>query len=72
MTVVIGKQAAESFAGPVTACEDLSSLLAELQRERHGAVHILVKGSRRMHMERVVEALGAPVREPRVETESDC
>jgi UDP-N-acetylmuramoyl-tripeptide--D-alanyl-D-alanine ligase len=67
----LAQQAAESFAGPVTACEDMSSLLAALRRERHGAVHILVKGSRRMHMERVVEALGAPVRETVVETESE-
>jgi UDP-N-acetylmuramoyl-tripeptide--D-alanyl-D-alanine ligase len=67
----LAQQAAESFTGPVTVCEDLSSLLVALRRERRGAVHILVKGSRRMHMERVVEALGAPVRETRVETESD-
>jgi hypothetical protein len=33
-------------------------------------VHILVKGSRRMHMEKVVEMLGASVRSTSGETQT--
>ncbi len=51
--------AAEAFGGPGGAYASLDELLAVLQTElSDGPLHILVKGSRSMRMERVVAALG--------------
>jgi len=67
----LARQAAAVFAGPVTACDDMESLLAALRADLHSGVQILVKGSRRMRMERVVQALGATRRETSARPEAD-
>jgi len=51
--------AVRSFKGPGGCFEDLDSLLAALRADLTGPLHILVKGSRRMRMERVIGALRA-------------
>ena len=48
--------------GSGTACDTQHALLEALQADLHENVNILVKGSRRMRMEQVVELLGASVR----------
>jgi len=53
----LAQQAFTAFAGKGGAFTGLDDLLAVLRRDMHGPLHILVKGSRRMRMERVVEAL---------------
>jgi UDP-N-acetylmuramoyl-tripeptide--D-alanyl-D-alanine ligase len=50
--------AAEAFAGPGGAYASMDDLLAALHADLSGPLHILVKGSRSMRMERVVAALG--------------
>ena len=60
----LARQAARSFGG--TAFDDLDALLSALRGELRADVSILVKGSRSMGMERVVQALvgtdfGGPV-----------
>ena len=47
-----------------------AELLEALQAGLHEGVHILVKGSRRMRMEQVVEMLGASARSTSGETEA--
>jgi UDP-N-acetylmuramoyl-tripeptide--D-alanyl-D-alanine ligase len=56
----LAQEAVPGFGGG-TACDSQTDLLEALQAGLHGDVHILVKGSRRMRMERVVERLGASV-----------
>ncbi len=51
--------AVQSFKGPGGCFDDIDSLLAVLRTDLHGPLHILVKGSRRMRMERVVSTLRA-------------
>jgi UDP-N-acetylmuramoyl-tripeptide--D-alanyl-D-alanine ligase len=59
----LSRAAAESFGGNAAAFDRLEDLVAALRDGLHGGVHVLVKGSRRMRMERVVEALGVAARE---------
>jgi UDP-N-acetylmuramoyl-tripeptide--D-alanyl-D-alanine ligase len=60
----LGELAAEAVAGfgDGTACATHDELVDALRAGLHEGVQVLVKGSRRMHMERVVEQLGARVR----------
>jgi UDP-N-acetylmuramoyl-tripeptide--D-alanyl-D-alanine ligase len=51
--------AVRRFAGPGGCFADMDTLLAALRADLSGPVHILVKGSRRMRMERVISALRA-------------
>lgn len=53
----LAREAATAFNGPGAACDSMEELLAALRGELSGPLHILVKGSRRMRMERVVTAL---------------
>jgi UDP-N-acetylmuramoyl-tripeptide--D-alanyl-D-alanine ligase len=55
----LARVAVDAFDGPGGAYTTMDELLAVLQQELSGPLHILVKGSRRMRMERVVAALGA-------------
>ena len=55
----LAQAAVNAFDGPGCVCATMDELLAVLQNELNGPLHILVKGSRRMRMERVVAALGA-------------
>jgi len=54
----LAQLAVKAFDGPGGAYASMDELLAVLQRQLSGPLHILVKGSRRMRMERVVAALG--------------
>jgi UDP-N-acetylmuramoyl-tripeptide--D-alanyl-D-alanine ligase len=49
--------AVDSFGKGAAAFDSLDELVGALRADLHGPLHILVKGSRRMRMERVVEAL---------------
>jgi UDP-N-acetylmuramoyl-tripeptide--D-alanyl-D-alanine ligase len=51
--------ALESFTGAGKACDTLEELLTLLRAELTAPLHILIKGSRRMRMERVVQGLVA-------------
>lgn len=53
----LARAVVDGFAGPGAAYDSLEQLLDGLRGELHGPLHILVKGSRRMRMERVVDAL---------------
>ncbi len=53
----LARAAVAGFDGPGAAFDSLEQLLEGLRGELHGPLHILVKGSRRMRMERVVDAL---------------
>ena len=53
----LARAAVDGFDGPGAAYDSLEQLLDDLRGELHGPLHILVKGSRRMRMERVVDAL---------------
>jgi len=53
----LAQQAVTTFNGQGTACSTLDDLLVALRRDMTTPLHILVKGSRGMRMERVVEAL---------------
>ena len=53
----LARQAVAAFDGPGGAYTTLDELLDELRAELTGPLHILVKGSRSMRMERVVAAL---------------
>jgi len=55
----LAQTAVTAFAGPGGAFTTMDELLATLRKEVSGPLHILVKGSRRMRMERVVAALNA-------------
>jgi UDP-N-acetylmuramoyl-tripeptide--D-alanyl-D-alanine ligase len=55
----LARAALEGFAGAGRACETLDELLAALRADLAVPLHILVKGSRRMRMERVVQGLVA-------------
>jgi UDP-N-acetylmuramoyl-tripeptide--D-alanyl-D-alanine ligase len=54
----LAQAAVASFDGPGGAFATMDELLATLRKDVTGPLHILVKGSRRMRMERVVTALG--------------
>jgi UDP-N-acetylmuramoyl-tripeptide--D-alanyl-D-alanine ligase len=58
----LSRAAAGSFGGDAAAFDTLEDLLVSLREAVHGGLHVLVKGSRRMGMERVVEALGVAPR----------
>jgi UDP-N-acetylmuramoyl-tripeptide--D-alanyl-D-alanine ligase len=60
----LAQQAVAAFGDQGMAFDTLEALLAALDGLRRADLTILVKGSRRMRMERVVEALGAIVRNP--------
>jgi UDP-N-acetylmuramoyl-tripeptide--D-alanyl-D-alanine ligase len=49
--------AAQEFGSGATGCAGLDELLDALHANLHGSLYILVKGSRRMRMERVVQDL---------------
>lgn len=49
--------AVSSFGPQGAAFGSVDELLAAMQQDLHGPLHILIKGSRRMRLERVVEAL---------------
>jgi len=51
--------AVRNFAGPGGCFDDMDALLDALRTDLSGPLHILVKGSRRMRMERVIDALRA-------------
>jgi UDP-N-acetylmuramoyl-tripeptide--D-alanyl-D-alanine ligase len=53
----LARAAVTAFDGPGGAFDTLDELLATLRREMSTPLHILVKGSRRMRMERIVAAL---------------
>ncbi len=57
----LAQGAVDAFGDRGAAFDTLETLLAALEGMRHPDLNILVKGSRRMRMERVVEALGASV-----------
>ena len=54
----LAQQAVVAFDGPGGAFSSMDELLDTLRADLHGPLHILVKGSRSMRMERVVAALG--------------
>jgi UDP-N-acetylmuramoyl-tripeptide--D-alanyl-D-alanine ligase len=54
----LARAAVASFDGPGGAFPTMDELLVTLRKDLAGPLHILVKGSRRMRMERVVSALG--------------
>lgn len=54
----LAQEAAQTFGDRAAAFDTLDALAAAVRQELHAGVHILVKGSRSMQMERVVEALG--------------
>jgi len=54
----LARAAVESFDGPGGAFSTLDELLIALRHDLSGPLQLLVKGSRRMRMERVVAALG--------------
>lgn len=53
----LARQAYTAFAGQGGAFTGLDEMLVALHKDMQGPLHILVKGSRSMHMERVVAAL---------------
>jgi UDP-N-acetylmuramoyl-tripeptide--D-alanyl-D-alanine ligase len=53
----LARAAVPAFKGPGAAFDSLEELLSALRADLCGPLHILVKGSRRMRMERVVAAL---------------
>jgi len=53
----LAREAVAAFDGPGGAFDSLEELLSALRSDLRGPLHILVKGSRRMRMERVVAAL---------------
>jgi UDP-N-acetylmuramoyl-tripeptide--D-alanyl-D-alanine ligase len=55
----LARQAVAAFNGPGGAFSTMDELLDALRADLCGPLHILVKGSRSMRMERVVAALGA-------------
>jgi UDP-N-acetylmuramoyl-tripeptide--D-alanyl-D-alanine ligase len=54
----LSRCAAESFGAAAVAFDTVEDLVAALRSEMRDGLHVLVKGSRRMRMERVVQALG--------------
>jgi UDP-N-acetylmuramoyl-tripeptide--D-alanyl-D-alanine ligase len=58
----LARAAAESFGADAAAFDSLDALVTALREAMHGGLQVLVKGSRRMRMERVVAALGVTAR----------
>jgi len=57
----LGRGTAEAFGDGANWFETVDDLAEAVLRDLTGSVNVLVKGSRSMHMERVVEVLRAPV-----------
>lgn len=55
----LARAAADSFGTGGNAYASMDALLEDLYMQLHGPLHILVKGSRRMRMERAVQSLMA-------------
>jgi UDP-N-acetylmuramoyl-tripeptide--D-alanyl-D-alanine ligase len=58
----LARAAAESFGADAAAYDSIEALVTALREALHGGLRVLVKGSRRMRMERVVAALGVTAR----------
>ncbi len=58
----LAQAAAEAFGSRAEHFDNPEALVDALSQARHEDLHILVKGSRSMRMERIIEALGATVR----------
>ena len=58
----LAQAAAEAFGSRAEHFDNPETLVAALSQARHGDLHILVKGSRSMRMERIIESLGATTR----------
>ncbi|MEA2094346.1 MAG: UDP-N-acetylmuramoyl-tripeptide--D-alanyl-D-alanine ligase [Pseudomonadota bacterium] len=54
----LAQEAAQTFGDRAASFDTLGTLATAVRQELHAGVHILVKGSRSMQMERIVEALG--------------
>ncbi|NNG12935.1 MAG: UDP-N-acetylmuramoyl-tripeptide--D-alanyl-D-alanine ligase [Halobacteria archaeon] len=65
----LARGAVDAFGDQGVAFDTLEALLAELHGLRHADLHILVKGSRGMRMERVVKALGGRVQNASIQPE---
>jgi UDP-N-acetylmuramoyl-tripeptide--D-alanyl-D-alanine ligase len=65
----LARGAVDAFGEQGAAFDTLEALLEALHKLRHADLHILVKGSRRMRMERVVEALGGRVNNASIKPE---
>ena len=58
----LAQAATAEFGARAKHFENPEALIDELEKARHGDLSILVKGSRRMRMERIIEALDAGAR----------
>jgi UDP-N-acetylmuramoyl-tripeptide--D-alanyl-D-alanine ligase len=57
----LSRSTAAGFGADAMHCDDLETLRRRLEPELTGDVNLLVKGSRMMRLERLVEALTAAV-----------
>jgi UDP-N-acetylmuramoyl-tripeptide--D-alanyl-D-alanine ligase len=60
----LAQAAAVGFGSRAEHFDTPEVLVTALQQARHADLHVLVKGSRRMRMERIIEALGVTARNP--------